>query len=156
LHGILDTMAKAVPAGDAGLTAALRQMIGAIPHHGLFIVLSDLLDDQDQVLAALALFTHRGGQAILFHVLHADELRLPNLAAAGSGGEAVFLDSEGPQRVTVNVAEVREDYDARMKQFLQSWSAACARRGIDYNLVSTATPYQRALEQYLYTRASRA
>lgn len=150
LQGILAAMEHTRPGGTAGLPAALRQMIGAIPRRGLLIVLSDLLDDQDQILAALTLFAHRGGQAILFHVMHPDELRLPDLP----GGEALFLDSEAPQRVTVNVAELRQEYDVRIKQFLQSWAAACAHRGIDYKLVSTATPCHQALEQYLYSRAS--
>ena len=50
--------------------------------------------------------------------------------------------------------EERSVYDRRMHEFLAKWAAACKARGIDYNLVSTATPYQKALESYLHTRAS--
>jgi len=148
LVGILDQMEATAPAGEAALGEALRKMAGLIGRRGLLVVFSDLLDEPQPIFDALSIFTHRGSEVILFHVMHADELKLPPMQ------EAIFLDSETHRRVSLNVEDVRSAYGERLRRFLDGWSTACKGRGIDYNLVSTATGYSRALEQYLFQRAA--
>ena len=148
LAGILRAMEGGRPAGRARLADALRTMLGIISRRGLLAVFSDLLDESEDIFSAIDAFTHRGGDVILFHVLHADELRLP------AAQEALFQDSESGQKISLNVEDVRHAYEARLRQFLGLWSSGCKGRGIDYRLVSTATDYSKALEQYLYQRAS--
>jgi hypothetical protein len=126
-------------------------MAGRIGRRGVLIVFSDLLDDHDAVMAALNRYSHRrrhGGEVILFHVMHEHELKLPDVDSA------LFTDSETMQRLTVCVADVRADYDRRLRAFLDRWSSACRAGGYDYNLVSTATDHRRALEHYLFSRAN--
>ena len=84
----------------------------------------------------------------VFHTLHADELRLPDLS------EAVFVDSESGREVRVNVEDLRADYETKMKAQIDRWRRVLMARGVDYNLVSTATPYHEALRGYLFNRAS--
>jgi uncharacterized protein (DUF58 family) len=148
LVGILETMESLRPAGRARLGEALRRMAILIGRRGLLVVFSDLLDEPEEIFHALSIFTHRGSEVILFHVLHADELKLPDVR------DAMFLDSESQDRLVLNVADIRPAYERKLKVFLDTWSAACRGRGIDYNLVSTATAYSDALEQYLFQRAS--
>jgi len=145
---VLRTMEAARPSGDANLADALRQMAPLIGRRGLLIVLSDLLDDPEDVLNALSVWTHRGSEVILLHVLHADELRLPAVH------EALFIDSETKRRLSTNVGDIRQAYEKRLSQFLELWSSNCKGRGIDYKLVSTDMNYGDALEQYLFQRAS--
>jgi uncharacterized protein (DUF58 family) len=148
LVGILDAMEAARPRGIARLGAALRDLGVLIGRRSLLVVFSDLLDDQQEVFDGLSVFTHRGSEVILFQVLHADELNLPKMQ------NAVFQDSENARRVSLNVEDVRSAYGDRLRRFIDGWSAACKARGIDHNVVSTATHYSRALEQYLFQRAS--
>ena len=148
LVSILKAMEKVFPAGVADLPGALRKLAGQIGRRGLLVVLSDLLDDARETLSALDVFTHRGGEVILFHILHAHELKLPDVQ------EAVFVDSEDSARVAMNVADIRAAYDVKLGRFLSTWSAACRGRGIDYKLISTARHYRDALEDYLFQRAS--
>ncbi len=148
LVGILKTMEAARPAGRANLPEALRRVAGLIARRGLLIVFSDLLDDPEAIFHALNVFTHRGSEVILFHILHAHELNLPDAR------EAVFIDSETHQRVGLNVEDIRPAYERRLGQFLEVWSSACRGRGIDYKLISTARHYRDALEDYLFQRAS--
>jgi uncharacterized protein (DUF58 family) len=148
LVGILRAMEGGRPAGRAELAEALRKMLGMISRRGLLVVFSDLLDESEDIFSAIDGFTHRGGEVILFHVLHADEVRLP------SAHEALFLDSESGQKISLNVEDIRQAYDTRLRQFLALWGGGCKGRGIDYKLVSTAADYSKALEQYLYQRAS--
>jgi uncharacterized protein (DUF58 family) len=150
LVGILQAMEDAKPSGKAKLSDALRKAAALIGRKGLLVVFSDFLDDLDEIFGALSIYSHRGSEIIVFHVLHADELKLPDV------GAAAFQDSESNQRVAVNVQDVRQAYDARLQKFLNDVAANCRGRGMDYNLVSTATSYNRSLEQYLFQRASMA
>lgn len=145
---ILKSMEEASPAGQANLGETLRDIANRIGRKGLLIVFSDLLDDMEEIFGALSAFTHRGSEVILFHVLHADELKLPDIH------EAIFIDSESQGRISMNVSDVRPAYEKEMSRFLATWSSACKGRGIDYKLVSTAMKYNTALEEYLFQRAN--
>lgn len=148
LHQITGIMESVKPRGPAHLAAAIHAAARQAKRKGLLLIFSDLEEDQDAVLAALARFLHRGHEVIVFHTLHADELELPDLS------EAVFVDSESGREVRINVEDVRADYDRKMKANLDSWRRVLTARGVDYNLVSTATPYHEALQRYLFNRAS--
>jgi uncharacterized protein (DUF58 family) len=146
LANILQVMERTRPAGEASLAVAIRDYVGRSRRRDLLIVFSDLLDDREAVFKSLARAVHRGGEAILFHVLHADELKLPELDSG------MFIDSESGQRVRLSISDIRPAYEARMQEFLEGWSTACKGHGVDYNLVSTADLYHKALERYLYRR----
>ena len=148
LDNLLKTMEQVRPAGRADLSDALRDIARRTHRKGLFVLFSDLLEDRDLILDALGIFPHRGSEVIVFHTLHADELRLPDLA------EAVFVDSETEERVRLNVDDVAPAYESRLKQFLERWQRGCAARGIAYNLASTSVPYHQTLERYLVRRAN--
>lgn len=143
---LLRAMEETKPTGEAGLAAALKKLAAITRRRAVILIFSDLLDDFQAVNDALAIHTHRGSEAIIFHVMHADELHLPQMH------EAVFEDSETGEKVTLNIDDVRAAYDERMKTFLHQWNVACRGKGIDYNLVNTATPYTKSLENYLFSR----
>ncbi|MBI1370573.1 MAG: DUF58 domain-containing protein [Planctomycetes bacterium] len=146
---ILTALEKTQLGERADLPDAIARVTALSPRRGLLVVFSDLLDDRDESLRALSAFTARGGEVIVFHVLHPDELSLPDDNAA------IFIDAETDQRLTLNLDDLRDAYQQRMRAFLDAWSAALIGRGIDYNLVSTAADYHAALEQYLFKRAAR-
>jgi uncharacterized protein (DUF58 family) len=149
LFGLLKTMEQVHLGEQSGLAVAIDHLTARVPRRGLLVLFSDLLEEPQPILQALSTFTQRGGEAIVFHVLHADELDLPAL------GDAVFTDSESAARVTISVDDVRPAYQQKMRGFLDAWSGSLRGRGIDYQLVSTATPYEKALERYLFARAAR-
>jgi uncharacterized protein (DUF58 family) len=147
LRAVLKAMERTQPGGRASLAEAVAELASRVPRRGLLIVFSDLLDDPAPLMQAMSHFPHRGGEVIVFHILHADELSLPPL------GDAVFADSETGQRLSLNVPDVREAYEQRLKHFLEGWATGCRGRGFDYQLVNTARPYCQALENFLFTRA---
>lgn len=150
LNHVLRSMELARPTGRARLPKALDELGRRAQRRGLLVVFSDLMEDREQIMQALSAFTSRGGEVIVFHVLHADELQLPDL------DEALFVDSETGQRVRMNVRDVRPAYEARIRQSIDTWRTTLTARGIDYQLASTATHYHEAIRDYLFTRAARA
>jgi len=147
LDSILQAMEQIQPKGKADLADAAAALAGRTGRKGLVVMFTDLFEDQDQILNAMTRFTHRGNEVVVFQILHPDELALPDAA------DAVFIDSETDQPLALDVADVRPVYERRLRRFLDSWLAACRSRGIDYNLASTATPYNLSLRDYLFERA---
>lgn len=148
LHQIVGVMEEAQPRGPANLAATLHAAARQAKRKGLLIVFSDLEEPRDPILEGLARFLHRGHEVIVFHTLHQDELQLPDLSAA------MFIDSETGREVRVNIDDIRADYETKIKSQLDGWRKVLTARGVDYNLVSTATPYHEALRRYLFNRAS--
>ncbi len=147
LNHVLGAMERGQAKGEAHLTEALGGLGRRTSGRGLLVLFSDLMEDRDAVMQALGAFTARGGEVIVFQVLHEDELRLPDV------GEAVFVDSETGERVRVDVAGVRRAYREKIVQATDGWRDALVARGIDYRLVSTGTHYHEAIRDYLFTRA---
>ena len=148
LHHLLTEMEQVQPERRAGLAAAIDDLSRRVSRRVVLVILSDLMEDAQTILRALAQFTHRGSEVIVFHILHQEELRLPNL------GEARFIDSESGQRLRMNVDDIRSQYQRKIRQFVDGWTTALQAAGVDHNLVSTATAYYQALERYMYNRAA--
>lgn len=149
LMAILEAMERATPKGAARLPDALRSLAGRVGRRELLIVVSDLLEDRDEILKGLSMFHHRGGEAIVFHVLHADELRLPPVE------NGIFIDSETGARLRLNVEDIRTAYDAKIREFREGWSRLTKANGINYSLCPTSDRYDFVLERYLTRRAVR-
>ncbi len=148
LDQLLRLMEQMNPADRAHLPEALHGLAAQrTGRRGLLVVLSDLHEDRGEILDELGAFTSVGGEAVVFHVLHAEEWRLPDLA------QAVFIDSETGRRVRVDTQELRADYEQQVRGATEAWRSALNARGIDYRPVSTATVYHQALSDYLFTRS---
>jgi len=149
LSAILDAMEQAQPQGEARLADAIRDLAGRTGRREVLIVFSDLLEDREAILKSLSMFHHRGGEAILFHVLHGDEIHLPQIE------NGIFIDSETRARVRLNVEDVRTTYEAKLQDFLDGWLRQAKANAINYSLCPTTDPYERVLERYLTRRAIR-
>ncbi len=149
LQKLLTAMEDVEPRGEAELARAIHDLTPRTRGRSLLVVFSDLLEDPPAIIDALSHFTHRGSEAIVFQVLHADELALPREL-----NEAIFVDSESGHRLRLNVDDVRDPYHQALRASQQRWARELRSRRIDYNTVSTATPYHQALEGYLITRAA--
>ena len=146
LQSVLGCLEPVKPGGQADLPAAIEAMTQRLGKRGVMMVISDLLDEQSDILAGLSGYAHRGGEVVIFHVLHEDELRLPDIDSA------IFADSETQERITLRVEDVKRGYGRRIAAFVASWRTACRARGFDYHQVSTATPQLTTLRSYLHRR----
>lgn len=148
LTGMLKNMERVRPGGRSGLPTTIDALSRSGQRKSLLIVFSDLLDAVDETAAALSARASYGGEAVVFHVLHPDEVRLPDVE------HGTFVDSESGERVRLSVPEVRREYEERMERFLAAWAGRCRGLGIDYIRAVTGEPYYRILERYLIGRAA--
>lgn len=146
LYKVLNMMEAQPPGDKANLANAIEDLSRRLKRRGVIVLFSDLEEPMDDILRAMSLLTCRGNEVVVFQTLHEEELKLPDLS------DAVFIDSETGQKLRLNVDDVRAIYEKKVRQRIDTWSAALRAKKIDHNVVSTATPYYQALERYLFKR----
>jgi uncharacterized protein (DUF58 family) len=132
-----------------GLTRPLpvfREMSQRIHRRGLIVVLSDLLTGMEDTLRALKYFAHHKHEVIVFHILDPLEISL------SGRGEVLYRDMETGEYLQTNSWEIKQAYDKRMEEMIGALRRRCRESGIDYQLVSTDTPFDKALFSFLEKR----
>jgi uncharacterized protein (DUF58 family) len=125
---------------------SLHQVADRIRRRGLVVVLSDLLDDPAEVLAALRHFRHKKNEVIVMHVLD------PTERSFAFRQDAEFRDMETGEKMTTQAWHIRSAYRDSMAAFVDHYRRECRENYIDYVLLDTTTPYDVALVQYLQKR----
>jgi uncharacterized protein (DUF58 family) len=146
MYEILSAMEACRAGNRTSISNVLHSAFGLFKRRGLLLIISDMLDDPEAIFQALNRYTHRKFEIILFHVFHKYEVSLPPVASAN------FIDAETGEYLTCLPADVREDYDAQVKEFVETMGSMASARGIDYNFINTETPYGAALDRYLQRR----
>jgi uncharacterized protein (DUF58 family) len=132
----------------AKMAAGLRDLFERRHRRGVLLVISDfLMEDVEEVFAALRLFRHRGWDIVVLHVVHPDEERLPEGVAFQFEG----MENEG--RVNCSPAEIRVAYRERFAAHLAMVRQLVLAGGCEYRRVSTAIPYLQTLGGFLVERA---
>jgi len=93
----------------------------AIKRRGLVIVISDLLDDPDQVIAALKHFRHKKNEVIVMQILD------PMERSFAFGGEALFTDVETQEKLMTQPWQIQRSYQEAMRTFWRNTNGAAAR-----------------------------
>ena len=148
LTQILHALEKRSPGGDTNVGKILEEIAGQIKRRGLVVLVSDLLDDADAVLKGLRHFRFKGNDVIVFHLLDPAELELP------FEGNILFEDLEAANlRVIADPRAIRATYQQVVQEFIDYMRKQCHDSAIDYQIISTATPLDRALASYLSWRS---
>jgi uncharacterized protein (DUF58 family) len=135
------------PRTDLG--AALGEVAEKVRRRGLLIVVSDLLDEGERVLAGLRRLRSRRHDVVVFHVLDRDEVTFPFSRMTR------FEGSEEPSReLLCDPPALRAAYLAAMEEFRRTMRAGCLAERIDYVPLDTGTPLDVALSGYLARRAA--
>ena len=67
--------------------------------------------------------------------------------------ETRFYDLESPdETLSTQPWHIRHEYRALMDNLIQTYRLGCAEARIDYALLDTATPFDKALTHYLVQR----
>jgi uncharacterized protein (DUF58 family) len=146
LQQILRELETLQPGNKTGTAASLHEVAERIRRRGLVVILSDLFDDPAQVMTALKHFRHRGNEVIVMQVLD------PLERSFAFGTDAVFRDMETKEELVTQPWHIQTAYRESMQQFLDFYKRECRENAIDYVLLDTATPFDRALFEYLNKR----
>ena len=146
LFFLLGNLERLVPGAQTRISNTLHYIAERVRRRGLIILISDLMDDPDKVLMGLKHFRHRNHEVIVFHILDPREIDLDYR------GEVEFQDMENDKRIRVEPAFLQEQYSQRVQAWIKRLDRGCKQHQIDYNLLTTQTPFDQALTAYLNKR----
>lgn len=147
LGAVLGALAGASPSRKTRPLAPLRELAGRVKRRGLVVVLSDLLTDPEEATRALLSFKHQEHEVVVFHILDPMELELEMRQ------EALFRDMETGETVHTAPWEIRQDYVKSVREMIETYRRELRGAHVDYQLVSTRTPFVETLTHYLVKRS---
>jgi uncharacterized protein (DUF58 family) len=147
LRSLLVALERLRTAHQTNVAKPLHQLADTLTKRGLVVLISDLLDNPEEIIRGLKHFQFRGIDVIVFHVLDADELDFPFEHASR------FEDLETAEEITAVPRAVREHYLKQMGDLIERYRRELGASGIDYQLLNTKHPLELALLSYLSTRA---
>ena len=112
----------------------------------MIIIISDLLDDITKVLSSLKHFRFKKNEVVVFQILDPKERNF------AFGRDAIFKDLETDEEMTTQPHLLQKSYQEAFNDFLKSIKNESLNYGIDYNLIDTSVPFDKALYAYLQKR----
>ena len=146
LSEILKKLAVITPTGNTQTAACLNSIAESINKKGLIIIISDLLDDITKVLSSLKHFRFKKNEVVVFQILDPKERNF------AFGRDAIFKDLETDEEMTTQPHLLQKSYQDAFNNFLKSIKNDSLNYGIDYNLLDTSIPFDKALYAYLQKR----
>jgi len=143
---LLHTVARSKPQGKTDLAASLRKVNELLRRRGIVVIVSDLYDEAENIIQAIAPLKYRGHDVIVFHVLDPAELDLP------FDQPTSIEDLETGERLPIVPAALRERYRELIAGHIAALSKGLTNQRIDYALLDTSKPLDDALFTYLATR----
>jgi len=123
-----------------------HELAERLKKRGLVIVLSDLFDDVDAMIAGLKHFRHRRHEVIVFHVLDPAESEFPFQQTT------LFKGLEQMPNVVVEPRALRKAYLEEFGNFVRRLKRGCRMHRIDYVPLRTDQSLEVALSSYLASR----
>ncbi|HKI79206.1 MAG TPA: DUF58 domain-containing protein [Ignavibacteriaceae bacterium] len=147
LHELLKNILEAKASNKTNTASSLHSIAEKIKRRGLVIIVSDLFDDVDSVLSALKHFRYKKNEVIVFQVLDPQERNF------AFGTDAIFKDMETDDEITTQPYQIQKAYREAMSEFTGKIKSECLNSNIEYNLIETSMPFDKALFSYIQKRA---
>jgi len=142
LH-ILDRLKSSKP---GQLAPPMKKLAEHFARRGLLVLISDLYEDPQAILEAVAPLRFRGHDMIVFHVLDPAEVEFTYDQASA------FEDLESGEQIPVVPEALAEQYRALIREHSDTLRSKFSELRIDYQLINTATSLDQALFSYLSMR----
>ena len=146
LSQILKELDSTEPSGQTGVAEALHRVAERMKRRGLIVLVSDLIDEPQEIISGLKHFRYDGHEVIVFQILDPLEMSF------AFPRDARFRDLETDERIVSQPWHLRQAYQKEMNRFLDELKAGCRENGVDYALFETSQPYDFALMEYLNKR----
>ena len=143
---VLHALERAHAGRQGDLVGPLRMIGDTVRRRSIVVLVSDLYEDPERVVDAVTLLRGKGNEVIVFHVLDPVELQFPFDEAA------TFEDLESGEQLPVIPGELREKYQALIDGHVAELRRRMVEQGVEYTLLDTSVPLDRALFAYLADR----
>jgi uncharacterized protein (DUF58 family) len=132
--------------GETTLADTFHHLAESLKRRGLVIILSDLFDDADPLVAALKHFRHQKHEVLVLQVLDPAEIEFP------FDDVTRIEDMENGREITSDPRAFRKAYLDELGKHLDTIRAGCRSATIDYVVARTDQPFDLFLGTYLARR----
>jgi len=146
LQPILKEFDTIVPGTDTNISQVLHIIAERLKRRGLLILISDLLDDPENILSSLRHFRHNNHEVLIFQTLDKQEISF------GFEGDVLFEDLESGENIKTYPWYIKSDYSREIEDFINYFKRNCLENQIDFQLLQTDTTFDVALMEYLVKR----
>jgi uncharacterized protein (DUF58 family) len=142
LRTVLGVIERLVPGRGTALSEQLHRLAEMLTRRGIIVLISDMYDEPDRLIEGLEHLRFRGNDVIVFHVMDRQEMDF-------DFDEPIVLEDS----VHVLPDVLRDEYLRAIRSHVDALSDGAARNRIDYELLKTSEPLDRALFSYLARRS---
>lgn len=146
LNVLLAALQYNEPAGQTNLANVLHAIAETSKSRGIVVLISDLLDDEGSIFKGLSHLKFLRHDVIIFQILDHQEINLDY------EGLIQFEDLETKDKIRAFPQSVKQTYRERVSEFLDEIEKTAGRSNVDYCLIDTSEPLDRALIAYLAKR----
>ena len=139
-------LANVKPSGATNTSECLKSVLDKIKKRGLVIIISDFFDDPESVISAIKKFHYKKNEVIVFQIVDPAEKDF------SFDRDAVFKDLETGEEMTTLPYQIQKSYIEAFNEFTNKIKKECRSFGVEYNLISTADPFDKALFSYFTKR----
>jgi uncharacterized protein (DUF58 family) len=143
---VLQTLDRAKAERPGHLVDPLKKMAEHFKRRGLVVLISDFYEEPDAILEAIKPMKFLGNDLIVFHVLDPAELDF------GYDDASSFEDLESGEQIPVVPQSLAKEYRELIRAHIDALTTKFSEHRIDYTLLNTAEPLDRALFSYLSSR----
>ena len=137
---------QATPRARTDFGKPLQHFQNSLHRRGIAIVISDFYEQPRAIVDHIAPLRFRGNEVILFHILDPQEIQ-PSMK-----GSALLVDLETDQRFEVIPEYIKTAYREKIDAHIEQLRSLARGSGMDYQLLVTNQPLDRALREYLKLR----
>tara|TARA_Y100001970_G_scaffold183917_1_gene223681 strand:+ start:441 stop:1337 length:897 start_codon:yes stop_codon:yes gene_type:complete len=146
LNLLLKTMHNSNIGGETNISNLLHGLAESIHKRGLIVLISDLLDDESEVVKGLRHFRYKGHEVIIFHIIDPKEKDLNYTENIN------FIDIENNNTLMADPRIIKEKYNQAFNSFCEYYKSECLRNKIDYVPIITNESLEKSLMQYFIKR----
>lgn len=143
---MMHELEQSTPDSQTDVGDVFPELARQIRKRGMIVLLSDLFVDVPTLAECIKQFRLRKHEVVVLHVMHEDELTFP------FQDNTLFKGLEVDIELHTEPRALRRSYLEAVDRFQKQVRKICASAGVDYHLMSTATPLDAALASYLAFR----
>lgn len=143
LSAILEEIESNQASGETTLSKAIETIAHSVRKRSLFILISDLFDDEESVLLALKFLKYKKNEVLVVHLLDRDEIEFPFT------GNIRFDSLENDEKITLETDDYSTDYKNAMRAFLERVQLTLRNFGMGYHFHRTDQPIDTLLRSIL-------
>jgi uncharacterized protein (DUF58 family) len=145
---IIRLLEQTKPGGETELAPIWHDLAGhQFRRRGMVVILSDCFDDVERLVKALRHFRHKRHEVLMFHILAPEEMEFPFSRLTQFRNLELLTD-----KLLVDPYRLRSEYLKNFEEFRARLKEKCGHMKIDYHLIRTDEPVERALGYYLTRR----